>query len=278
MNRIDPSQVVDPSRLLPWTSSVINKLQENIEIDLKTILMGIIGDTYNPSTPYAITGCRYTGSVNTPTVLAGGFIFYNGLIYEASAALGSFSIGSTYVLTDSLANPNIQFTDSVFRQVNKITKAVPTDQTLGTGNFNLNAVVYIQDTAPDWFAAAFASDFSSTYATAIANGVTVTPTLLTSFTGATVQYFKDAFGYVHLRGQLTKNQAGGGTTIFMNVAAAYRPTTQKNISLTNADNGVLKPDVLTIATNGDCYIGNNTAGGAISTIWYLDGLSYYVGW
>jgi uncharacterized glyoxalase superfamily protein PhnB len=271
MKRIDTSLIVDPSRLLPLTASVLDKLQENTEDDLSFILISMIGNSFSPSIPYAIYGLTYSGSVNTPTTLNGGYIFYNYKIYVAAAWFGgTFTTGATFVLTNANSVPSVQFTDGVFRNVNQAVLAIPTDQTLGAGDFNLNDVVYLQNATPAWFAAAFAS--------AIANGVTVTPTLLTSFTGATVQYFKDAFGYVHLRGQLTKNQAGGGTTIFMNVAAAYRPTTQKALSVTNSDNSTLKPDIIGIATNGDCTVGNNTAGGAINTIYYLDGLSYYVGW
>ena len=162
MDRIDTSNVVDPSILQPFTARSLKFLEDSMETQLAYALISAIGNTYSAATPYAIQGMEYVGFVNTPSSIAGGYIFYDTKIYVAEARLSAMATGSTYVLTQSqdlVADP-LQFTDGVNRNVHDKFRMIPTDQALGSGTFDLNQVVYLTGTY-SWTAASLLNSWSA---------------------------------------------------------------------------------------------------------------------
>lgn len=272
MNNLRTDLVNDPNIQQPFTAISLAFLQDATFEMVLGIVKTFVGDSYSAAVPYAVSGVTYTGSVSTPTSVLPGYILFGTNLIAVLSGFGPAATGArftrqttnTYSYNGFGADP-LMFTDGVSRNVHDIIKYQIVDAASG-GDFGLSQVVYIQDPA-------ILSSGSATQKV-------VSPALNTSFTAInTISYYKDARGWVHLNGQLQKNQSGGGTTTFISAAAAaFRPTQLKRLSVTNVDNATNKPDYIQIATNGDMSVGNNTAGGAINTVFYLDGLSYFVGW
>lgn len=135
MKKIITSNVVDPSKLQPFTAQSLRFLQEAKEDDvaglIKALVISNLG-SYSLGTPYVISGCVVSDSGKDVTA---GEIFYGGKYYETTAVNGTTNV-ARFILTasqDATADP-LTFSDSSVFNVHTIYKYVPTDVASG-GDF-----------------------------------------------------------------------------------------------------------------------------------------------
>lgn len=135
MKKIITSNVVDPSKLQPFTAQSLRFLQEAKEEDvaglIKALVISNLG-SYSLGTPYVISGCVVSDSGKDVTA---GEIFYGGKYYETTAVNGTTNI-ARFILTasqDATADP-LTFSDSSVFNVHTIYKYVATDVASG-GDF-----------------------------------------------------------------------------------------------------------------------------------------------
>jgi hypothetical protein len=135
MKKIITSNVVDPSKLQPFTAQSLRFLQESKEDDvaglIKALVISNLG-SYSLGTPYVISGCVVSDSGKDVTA---GEIFYGGKYYETTAVNGTTNV-ARFILTasqDATADP-LTFSDSSVFNVHTIYKYVPTDVASG-GDF-----------------------------------------------------------------------------------------------------------------------------------------------
>jgi len=88
---------------------------------------------------------------------------------------------------------------------------------------------------------------------------------------APVLFRKDK-GYVYFNG--VAQQAGSSLGVIFTLPVGYRPSTVKQIRVTDISSGTERADILYIATNGDVYISQ----AATNPLVFLDGVFFYMSW
>ena len=84
MQKIDTTQIVDPTSLQPFTGRSLEFLQDSLDIDKAGIIKAFITQTvgsYSLTVPYVISGCVVSDSGKDVTA---GEIFYGGKFYETT--------------------------------------------------------------------------------------------------------------------------------------------------------------------------------------------------
>lgn len=141
MQKIDTTQIVDPTSLQPFTGRSLEFLQDSLDIDKAGIIKAFITQTvgsYSLTVPYVISGCVVSDSGKDVTA---GEIFYGGKFYETTAVNGTTNV-ARFILTktqDATADP-VDFSDGASKNVHDIYKYVPTDVGSG-GDFTSAALV-----------------------------------------------------------------------------------------------------------------------------------------
>jgi hypothetical protein len=146
MKKIITSNVVDPSKLQPFTAQSLRFLQESKEDDvaglIKALVLSNLG-SYSLTTPYVISGCVYDST--SLYGITAGEIFYGGKYYETTAIANNTSTNiPRFVLTpsqDATADP-LTFSNSSVFNVHTIYKYVATDSAT-LGDFNATQLVDI---------------------------------------------------------------------------------------------------------------------------------------
>ena len=135
MQKIDTTQIVDPTSLQPFTGRSLKFLQDSLDIDKSAIIKAFITQTvgsYSLSVPYVISGCAVSDAGKDVTA---GEIFYGGKFYETTAINGTTNV-ARFILTksqDAVADP-VDFSDGASKNVHDIYKYVATDAASG-GDF-----------------------------------------------------------------------------------------------------------------------------------------------
>jgi hypothetical protein len=141
MQKIDTTQIVDPTSLQPFTGRSLEFLQDSLDIDKAGIIKAFITQTvgsYSLTVPYVISGCVVSDSGKDVTA---GEIFYGGKFYETTAVNGATNV-ARFMLTktqDATADP-VDFSNGASKNVHDIYKYVPTDVGSG-GDFTSAALV-----------------------------------------------------------------------------------------------------------------------------------------
>lgn len=256
MNRIITTDIVDPNIQQPFTGKSLKFLQDSIENQLAYNLLSVIGEGYSPSIPYAIYGCKYVGSVNTPSSVGGGYIFYDAKIYVGLVRGTAVATGATYEIVqtqDGVADP-LKFTDNVDRNVHNIYSLQIVDQTLGTGLFNLSDVVYISDPL-SW------TNFS----------------LLNSWTSIATPKYRKLKDAVSFSGTATNATLANASLPIFTLPVGSRPAVDLvlPVVIVNAGNSYTRG--LSIdSTNGNCTINDTTGFTNTTTDIYLNGLQFFI--
>jgi hypothetical protein len=135
MKKIITSNVVDPSKLQPFTAQSLRFLQEAKEDDVAGLIKALVLSnlsSYSLTTPYVISGCVVSDSGKDVTA---GEIFYGGKYYQTTAVNGTTNV-ARFILTasqDATADP-LTFSNSSVFNVHTIYKYIPTDVATG-GDF-----------------------------------------------------------------------------------------------------------------------------------------------
>lgn len=146
MKKLDVSSITDSSEF-PLKKGTLQFLQDAYSENLAALLIGIIGNTYNPGTVYILYGC--TNSLTVPAYnIAPGAIFYNGEVFYVDGAtftvsggnVGIFSIVVSQYTVD--ADP-VTFTDTVVRNVHNIRKIQVSQGASGTGLADYSAGAFL---------------------------------------------------------------------------------------------------------------------------------------
>lgn len=146
MKKIITSNVVDPSKLQPFTAQSLRFLQEAKEEDVASVIKALVISnlgSYSLAIPYVITGCVISGAGE---VVTAGEVFYGGKYYQLTAANGTTNI-ARYFLTptpDINADP-LTFSDSSVFNVHTTYTYVPQDVPTG-GDFAANQFVSLYAT------------------------------------------------------------------------------------------------------------------------------------
>lgn len=146
MKKIITSNVVDPSKLQPFTAQSLRFLQDAKEEDVASVIKALVISnlgSYSLAIPYVITGCVISGAGE---VVTAGEVFYGGKYYQLTAANGTTNI-ARYFLTpsqDATADP-LTFSDSSVYNVHTTYTYVPQDVPTG-GDFAANQFVSLYAT------------------------------------------------------------------------------------------------------------------------------------
>lgn len=141
MDKIDTSQVSDPTSEQPFLAPSLAFLQNATKDMLNGLAYGQLGDTLygsSSSVGVAISGCNYNGF---GTSIFFGYIFYNNELYSFSGATGLNLYSNVPVVvqdfTDDTTIDPIEFTDGALKNVHKKRRLKVVDQASGTGLFDL---------------------------------------------------------------------------------------------------------------------------------------------
>lgn len=128
MRHLDTS-AVSTTKGLPIKGGTWQHLQAAYGEAFDAVLKNLIGSTYDPTKGYILNGCINTGT-GLNFAISAGAVFFNGEIYLVDAVTFTAAGGQTAVcsivdtfFTAANADP-VQFTDSVNRNVHKISKIV----------------------------------------------------------------------------------------------------------------------------------------------------------
>lgn len=132
MNKIDTSQIVDPTSQQPFTGKSLTFLQDATFDSLNALARGIVGgQNYSTSVVYSLNGLTISASV-----IANGYVFYNGEVYFVvganTTAYVNVPVLIAYNPIDAAYDP-IMFSDGVNKNVHNIRYLQIADQLTGTG-------------------------------------------------------------------------------------------------------------------------------------------------
>lgn len=130
MQKIDTTQIVDPTSLQPFTGRSLEFLQDSLDIDKAGIIKAFITQTvgsYSLTVPYVISGCVLS---NSNKYITSGDIFYDGKFYNVTGlTTGTLTNVVRLILTktqDATADP-VDFSDGASKNVHDIYTYVGTD-------------------------------------------------------------------------------------------------------------------------------------------------------
>ena len=195
MQKIDTTQIVDPTSLQPFTGRSLEFLQDSLDIDKAGIIKAFITQTvgsYSLTVPYVISGCVVSDSGKDVTA---GEIFYGGKFYETTAVNGTTNV-ARFILTktqDTTADP-VDFSNGASKNVHDIYKYVPTDVASG-GDFISTDLVSAYGTGKITSQLA-----QATFSTSSTSYVDVTGMSYTNSSGSTKTF--------HIVGKLYMDTAG----------------------------------------------------------------------
>lgn len=132
MNKIDTTQIVDPTSQQPFTGKSLTFLQDATFDALNALARGVVGgQNYSTSVVYALNGLTISASV-----IANGYVFYNGEVYFVvganTTAYVNVPVLIAYNPIDAAYDP-IMFSDGVNKNVHNIRYLQIADQLTGTG-------------------------------------------------------------------------------------------------------------------------------------------------
>lgn len=142
MNRINTTQVTDPTSQQPWTIKSVDFLQNSIQDSLNALARALIGEDYSASTVYVLNRCEKVGNV-----IDSGYVFYNGEVYiltgaDTSAYVNIPVIISAGTIIDPTYDP-VTFSDGVNKYVHDVRQLKIADQLTGTGYADYADVVFV---------------------------------------------------------------------------------------------------------------------------------------
>lgn len=248
--RINTGFIVDPNVQQPWTGPSLDFVQDWNEESLAATLRAMIGFNWQSGVPYAIIGCEWAGNVNTPSSVNAGYIFYANKLYRCPG-YATVSTGATIVLT-TVSTGNLEYTDGSFKNPFDTVTADIVDQTLGTGTFNLNAVVYL-DQPYNWIAA----------------------TLLNSWVSVSSPRYRRVKDEVQLTGTISAASNTIAAQVIMTLPSGDRPVTDVilPIAVLNGATYVIT-EVSVIASTGNVSI-NATGLTNTLTLVYLPAIRFF---
>jgi hypothetical protein len=137
---------------MPLKKGTIQFIQDAYFEALKSILIGLIGSSYNPTTVYVIYGLINTGT-DPSYIISAGAVFYDGEIYLVDAI--SFTVTGTdtaiFTLDVSQYTTNadpVQFTDLSSHNVHNIRKFAIVAGGTGTGIADFTQAIYLSPLVP----------------------------------------------------------------------------------------------------------------------------------
>ena len=144
MNKIDTTQIIDPTSQQPFTGRSLQFLQEGLQDALNAVARGIVGSNYSTSTVYVLNGLGMSGVGND---IADGYAFYNQEIWLVEGALSTASYSDAPVLIqvgviDPAYDP-VLFSDGIYKNVHNIRRLRIVDQVSGTGVADYSQVVFV---------------------------------------------------------------------------------------------------------------------------------------
>ena len=146
MKKLDVSSITDSSEF-PVKKGTLQFLQDAYSENLAALLIGIIGNTYNPGTVYILYGC--TNSLTAPAYnVAAGAIFYNGEVFYVDVATFTASGGNTAIFSIVVSQYTVDadpvtFTDFAVRNVHNIRKIQISQGASGTGLADYSAGAFL---------------------------------------------------------------------------------------------------------------------------------------
>lgn len=217
---------------------------------------------------------NFAGGANTNLTMGAG----SSATIATLSVTGNETIGGTLSVTGLLTAVNNLTVGNVLTVFNlAVTNAIAAADAVFSGDIEVHGTAQFDSTTT------FGATASMTTVTASGNvqgssltstgsGSSIpmpnptTVTYLNSWATANtspVQYWKDAFGMIHLHGNMGTGTAG---TVAFNLPAGFRPSVLKLMQIIDSNSASFRLD---IATNGDC-----TPLGSYSTYISLDGLSF----
>ena len=144
MNKIDVSQIVDPTSQQPFTGKSLQFLQEAIYDALNALGRGAVGGDYSASLVYVLNGLEKTGANND---ISNGYVVYNNEIWYVAGASNTIAYSNVPVLitdtpVDAAYDP-ITFSDGVNKNVHNIRRLKIADQVSGSGVSDYGDVVFV---------------------------------------------------------------------------------------------------------------------------------------
>lgn len=144
MNKIDTTQIVDPTSQQPFTGRSLQFLQEGLQDALNALGRGLVGADYNTSTVYVLNGLEMTGVNND---VANGYVFYNQELWLVEGATNTAAFIDGVVLIQSTpidpAYDPVVFSDGVPKNVHNIRRLQVVDQLPGSGVADYNQLVFV---------------------------------------------------------------------------------------------------------------------------------------
>src|ERR1035437_7998909 len=151
MNRIDTSQIVDPSILQPFTGPSLKFLQDSSEEMLGAIMAGISPLIFDYGIPVMIYGGQKSFVSGTTYLYQPGYLYvgdgFGGIVYfpGGTVNLASNTDVIALVTTNDAIDP-ITFTDGIPRNVHHHITAVIQNGVSGSTFVNSNGIVFVHDT------------------------------------------------------------------------------------------------------------------------------------
>jgi hypothetical protein len=147
MKNILTNSISDPNILQPITGHSMKFLQDATKEQIVNLMQIYIGDVRDNGTPYVLWGCvKSTGG--SPFSYTEGAIYINGEIYDmpafASVPITVADICTITTTNDGTADP-LTFSDGTPRNVHNHRDIVIANGALGTGSFNYEDVVFLQN-------------------------------------------------------------------------------------------------------------------------------------
>lgn len=267
MNKIDTTQVTDPTSLQPFTTKSLAFLQGAYQEAMQAIVRGLVGEL-NWTQITVPGGIALGGVYPSGNNLGEGFIIASetGNIEDAEIF---YYAGQTGVLAyptpvfdlletnDGVADP-VEFSDGVSKNVHKVRRLTVLNQASGSGMFDYANLVNLKTYG----------GINLTYGTGWSTWTTA------------VQYRLTPMNQVQLKGMAQRVWSGADLTIGT-LPAGYRPLVQKQIvaQVYNSTTGGWSACDITITTGGAIAYGQHvlhTPGDTI--IVFLDCISFYTQW
>lgn len=151
MRKLDVSSITDVSQM-KIKQGTLQFLQDANAEAFASILIGLIGSSYNPATVYIIYGCQNSSGGSVYTISAGA-AFYAGEIFlvpaQAFTVTGSDVPVFTILITQYLINADpVTFSDATVRNVHNIRQLLIAAAAAGSGIANYSAASFLDFTIP----------------------------------------------------------------------------------------------------------------------------------
>ena len=233
MNKIDTSNITDPSRLQPFSGKSLDFVQNNVVRLGQYLYIALKGSTYSPSGSYsgaAIYGANISGSVIEDGIVLD---LFSGELRDFTGANTAGYVNPPRVIEDNSYDGTIDpitFSDGSSFSVHQLRKWKIAD--VASGGFLYSALLILNE---EWQPA----------------------TLLNSFAG-TLYYKRDLRNStLYIRGTVTRATAPIGNTVVFTLPAAYRPeNNQYNVVMYTSNAGSIISELGTNQSTGDVILTN----------------------